>query len=97
MLCVLLTQVVLLDEAHERTVNTDVLLGLLKGLLARRPDDFRLIVMSATLDAAPMSTYFGGARVAYVKVSSRGMIHDFQGAPVYVNEFSGDSSLCHPQ
>jgi hypothetical protein len=63
------TQVVLLDEAHERTVNTDVLLGLLKGVLARRPDDFRLIVMSATLDAAPMSTYFGGARIAYVKVT----------------------------
>lgn len=62
-------QVVLLDEAHERTVNTDVLLGLLKGVLARRPDDFRLIVMSATLDAAPMSSYFGDARIAYVKVT----------------------------
>lgn len=58
----------MLDEAHERTVNTDVLMGLLKGVLARRPDDFRLIVMSATLDAAPMSAYFGGARIAYVKV-----------------------------
>ena len=63
------TQVVLLDEAHERTVNTDVLLGLLKGVLARRPDDFRLVVMSATLDAAPMSAYFGDVRIAYVKVT----------------------------
>ena len=63
-------QVVVLDEAHERTVNTEVLMGLLKGVLARRPDDFRLIVMSATLDAAPMSAYFGDARIAYVKVSN---------------------------
>lgn len=60
---------VLLDEAHERTVNTDVLLGLLKGVLARRPDDFRLVVMSATLNAAPMSAYYGDARIAYVKVN----------------------------
>lgn len=42
---------VIIDEAHERTVQTDVLLGLLQGVLRRRGDDFRLIVMSATLDA----------------------------------------------
>jgi len=65
--------VVLLDEAHERTVNTDVLLGLLKGVLTRRPDDFRLVVMSATLNATHMAQYFGGARIAYVKVR-RGLV-----------------------
>lgn len=49
--------VIMLDEAHERTVNTDVLFALLKEICVKNKN-FKLIVTSATLDAEKFSTYF---------------------------------------
>ncbi|GMP71892.1 hypothetical protein CsSME_00030137 [Camellia sinensis var. sinensis] len=48
--------VIMLDEAHERTIHIDALFGLLKQLVKRRLD-LRLIVTSVTLDAEKFSSY----------------------------------------
>jgi ATP-dependent helicase HrpA len=58
----------IVDEAHERSLNIDFLLGYLRELAPRRPD-LKLVVTSATLDAERFSKHFGGAPV--IEVSGR--------------------------
>ncbi|MCE5232750.1 MAG: ATP-dependent RNA helicase HrpA [Mizugakiibacter sp.] len=57
---------IIVDEAHERSLNIDFLLGYLKRLLPRRPD-LKLIVTSATIDTARFAAHFGGAPVVEVE------------------------------
>ena len=55
----------IIDEAHERSLNIDFLLGYIKQLLPRRPD-LKLIVTSATIDTVRFSEHFGGAPIIEV-------------------------------
>ncbi len=56
---------IIIDEAHERSLNIDFLLGYLKGLLPKRPD-LKLIITSATIDPRRFSDHFGGPAIAPV-------------------------------
>ena len=57
---------IIIDEAHERSLNIDFLLGYLKQLLPKRPD-LKLIVTSATIDTGRFAEHFGGAPVVEVE------------------------------
>ncbi|KAI0125863.1 P-loop containing nucleoside triphosphate hydrolase protein [Xylariales sp. AK1849] len=56
---------VIIDEAHERTNATDTVMALLKGIVARR-DNFKVIIMSATMDSAKFQAYFNDAPLFHI-------------------------------
>src|SRR5207244_6449884 len=58
----------IIDEAHERSLNIDFLLGYIKQLLPRRPE-LKVIVTSATIDPQRFSNHFNGAPI--IEVSGR--------------------------
>ncbi|CAH0034428.1 unnamed protein product, partial [Clonostachys rhizophaga] len=59
---------VIIDEAHERTLNADLLMALLKKVVSRRKD-FKVVIMSATMDAALFQRYFNNCPL--VRISGR--------------------------
>ncbi len=79
---------IIVDEAHERSLNIDFLLGYLQRLLPKRPD-LRVIVSSATLETERFSAFFGGAPV--IQVSGRTFPVDVMHRPP--GEDEGDVSV----
>ena len=68
----------ILDEAHERSLNVDFLLGYLKTLLPKRPD-LKLVITSATIDVQRFAEHFGDAPI--VEISGRGFPVDIVYVP----------------
>jgi HrpA-like RNA helicase len=64
-------QGVIIDEAHERHINIDVLLKLIKDILPKRPD-FKLIIMSATINSNTFRTYFNTKDIKYGEMEVSG-------------------------
>lgn len=64
---------VIIDEVHERSLDTDFLLNLIREVLIKKRDSLKLILMSATLDAATFRSYFSseGLKVGTVEISGR--------------------------
>jgi len=74
---------IIIDEAHERSLNIDFLLGYLKWLLPKRPD-LKLIITSATIDPERFSRHFGDAPI--INVSGRSYPVEIRYRPVQLDE-----------
>ncbi|MDX8409838.1 MAG: ATP-dependent RNA helicase HrpA [Mariprofundales bacterium] len=81
---------IIIDEAHERSLNIDFLLGYLKQLLPQRPD-LKIIITSATINTASFSAFFNHAPV--IEVSGRGYPVEILYHPILGDEEDRDRDL----
>lgn len=79
----------ILDEAHERSLNIDFLLGYLQGLLRKR-GDLKLLITSATIDTEAFSKAFGGAPI--IEVSGRLWPVEIRYAPIETHARHGEEA-----
>ncbi len=82
-------EVLIIDEAHERSLNIDFLLGFLKQLLSKRPE-LKLVITSATIDLEKFSAHFDDAPI--VSVSGRTFPVEVRYAPLIKQSESGASA-----
>lgn len=80
----------IIDEAHERSLNIDFLLGVLKRLLPQRPD-LRVVITSATIDPQRFAEFFGGAPI--IEVSGRSYPVEVRYRPLTGEEDDAELSL----
>jgi len=86
-------QAIIVDEAHERSLNIDFLLGYLKRLLPQRPD-LKVIVTSATIDTAAFSRHFGQCPVLSVEGRGYPVTVRYQPAEADEDGKSGKPAWC---
>ncbi len=89
---------IIIDEAHERSLNIDFLLGFLKQLLAKRRD-LKLIITSATIDAERFATHFGNKHGAAPVIQVSGRLHpvELRYRPVLESKQPGAAEQPQPQ
>ncbi|KAG5751216.1 hypothetical protein H9Q72_009333 [Fusarium xylarioides] len=85
---------IIIDEAHERTTSTDVLLPLLKGLIGRR-NDFKLVIMSATLNLGKFCNYFASDNVFEAHSSVYTVFIKHLHRPCAVYEIAAEATVQH--
>lgn len=84
--------VIMVDEAHERSLTIDFILGLLKRVLEERPE-FKVIVSSATINAEVFSEYFGQCPIVKIDTQVFPVIVVYDPAPAPANGSSGDALI----